>query len=457
MSSYTTHEVFADKASDYLDKHNVYDLFGSILKDLVVNQPKDPIAHMISMLERPKERLRCIVLGPPGSGVDDQVNAILAEFGMVKINVEKLLQMEVDNKSSFGAKVKDCRDNMIPISDELVTTILKSRVNKSDCLNKGWLLDGYPATAKQLRSLQLAGLLPNKVVLLNLATEKAKANASESGLYQDLSTEAFNAMFAEYERNFKQIAPLFPSQIVRFVDASAEPSDVWAEVNAFCAKPSPSKAPRRPMRVAVLGPTGSGKATQCTKMAHKYGLIHISTGELLRAEMAKSAERETQLKPFVDAGMLAPDDVVSEIVIRRLLQTDCRSRGWMLDGFPRTTAQAESLRKVNLSPNRVIFLEVNENESQRRCLSQRVDPENGQIYNILETKPPQAVAKRLETQTKNKANVMANLLKEYWSNVESVKKGYEGTMTQIDGDTSVDNVFEAIETFYLASLGSAKY
>jgi len=159
----------------------------------------------------------------------------------------------------------------------------------------------------------------------------------------------------------------------------------------------------------------------------------------------------------VDAGMLAPDEIVSEIVIRRLLATDCRSRGWMLDGFPRTVKQAAALRKVNLSPNRVIFLEVNENESQRRCLSQRVDPENGHLYNILLTKPPQAVAKRLETQTKNKANVMKNQLKEYWDNVESIKRGYKSTREKIDGEMSVDTVFEAIETFYLASLGSVKY
>lgn len=455
-TAYTAHEIFADKANDYLDKHNVYELFGSILKDLVITRPKDPLSHMITLLERPMEVLRVVVFGAPGSGREDMIRRIAAEFGVIQIEIEKLMQSEINNKTSLGAKVKDCRDNNLVISDELMTTIVRARLSKSDCLNKGWLLDGYPATSSQLTSLQLAGILSNKVLILDEPMEASKAKALSSGLYSDLSIDDFEKLYEEYERNIRQVLPLYPVQTKRFVDASQDDLVLWANVSAFCALSPPSLAPRRPMRVCMLGPQGTGKSTKCTKMAHTYGVIHLSAGGLLRAEMAKNQDLADQVAMYIETGAYVPDDVVSEIVIRRLLQSDCRKHGWLLDGFPRTAAQAKALEAANLMPNRVIFLEISADASIDRCSNRRIDPDTLDIYDLRsDTPPPPAVAQRLITQPKDRASTLSTSVTSYYNNVEDLKALYKHK--RIDGLRASDVVYDEIQNFYLASLGATKF
>ena len=160
---------------------------------------------------------------------------------------------------------------------ELINNILNNRLKKSDVLNKGWVFEGYPQTASQLHSMQLAGILANKVFVMQADEKLARSRAVDSGVYHDLSTEQFDGLYTDYTRNLSQIVPLFPKQIVRYTDANREDGDIWTDVQAFCRQPPTSKAPRRPMRVAVIGPTGAGKATQCVRFAHRFNVVHIST------------------------------------------------------------------------------------------------------------------------------------------------------------------------------------
>lgn len=95
-------------------------------------------------------------------------------------------------------------------------------------------------------------------------------------------------------------------------------------------------------RIALLGPPGAGKGTQAVRIAADYGIPHISTGDLFRAEVAAGTELGAKARGFMDVGELVPDDVVIELVATRLAKPDA-AEGYLLDGFPRTTAQAEAL------------------------------------------------------------------------------------------------------------------
>jgi adenylate kinase len=329
-------------------------------------------------------------------------------------------------------------------------------MNKSDCANRGWILDGYPTNARQLHCLQIAGILPNKVVVLT--GDKAMCQESALKQYEGMTTEEFNEAYGEYARNIKQIEPLFPADSKRFIDASQSGAAVWDQISSFCGLSAPCKAPRRPMRLSLLGQTGSGKETQAKKLAHTYGLVHVSVGNLLRKEMAKSYDLRQQLEAFTKEGQLVPDYIICPIVIDRLLQSDCRSRGWCLDGFPRTRQQASSLTKANLSPNRVVFLEVGQDVSEGRCLSRRIDPETGLVYDMrVDGSAPQQVAKRLVTQEKDTAKILKNLLASYNKTAEELKENYGSVSQTIDGSQAEDAVFTNIQTFYLAALGAARF
>ena len=99
------------------------------------------------------------------------------------------------------------------------------------------------------------------------------------------------------------------------------------------------------MKLILLGAPGAGKGTQATRISDKYGLPHISTGDILRKNIKDGTELGIEAKSYIDAGQLVPDEVVINIVKDRLQQADCK-KGYILDGFPRTVAQAEALDKV---------------------------------------------------------------------------------------------------------------
>ena len=138
------------------------------------------------------------------------------------------------------------------------------------------------------------------------------------------------------------------------------------------------------VRLVILGKQGAGKGTQCVQLSRHYVVPHISTGDMFRGAMKAGTPMGTAAKKFVDEGNLVPDEVVIGIVDERLSERDARSRGFILDGFPRTTNQAESLEQM-LSPMRldvVIDLEVDTGLVLARLASRRVCSSCGHNYSV---------------------------------------------------------------------------
>ena len=98
-----------------------------------------------------------------------------------------------------------------------------------------------------------------------------------------------------------------------------------------------------PPRLFILGRQGAGKGTQCQRLADRLGIEHVSTGELFRAAVASGSRLGEKVQFYLDAGELVPDDVVLDVVVRRLAVIDAADRGFVLDGFPRTVSQADAL------------------------------------------------------------------------------------------------------------------
>jgi adenylate kinase len=145
---------------------------------------------------------------------------------------------------------------------------------------------------------------------------------------------------------------------------------------------------QRGVRLVLLGKQGAGKGTQCVQLARHYVVPHISTGDIFRAAMKAGTEMGKLAKTFVDDGNLVPDAVVIGIVAERLSERDARSRGFVLDGFPRTTHQAEALGKLlqPLALDLVIDLAVPTAMVLERLASRRVCSVCGHNYSVQ--KPP---------------------------------------------------------------------
>ncbi|MGC6470475.1 MAG: adenylate kinase [Flavobacteriales bacterium] len=141
------------------------------------------------------------------------------------------------------------------------------------------------------------------------------------------------------------------------------------------------------LNIVLFGPPGAGKGTQSQLLIDNYSLIHLSTGDILRNEISKGSELGLKAKTLMDRGDLVPDEVVIGM-IKNILEQNLNANGFIFDGFPRTTAQAESLdqmlKELNTSISTMLSLEVDDNELTKRLLergksSGRADDANEEI------------------------------------------------------------------------------
>jgi len=145
------------------------------------------------------------------------------------------------------------------------------------------------------------------------------------------------------------------------------------------------------IRIILLGLPGAGKGTQAQFLMDRFKIPQISTGDMLRAEIKAGTALGIEAKKFMDAGNLVPDDLVTAMTKRRITKPDCLN-GFIVDGFPRTIAQAEALRKAEIDIDYVVEIEVADDEILRRMSGRRVHPGSGRSYHI-QFNPPRVAGK----------------------------------------------------------------
>ena len=144
------------------------------------------------------------------------------------------------------------------------------------------------------------------------------------------------------------------------------------------------------LNLIFLGPPGAGKGTIAKDVVERYGVPHISTGDMLRDAVSARSELGKKVKSVMESGQLVSDELLYDLVKDRLSQKDCVN-GFILDGYPRNLDQAKALDKIleeiNLSLTAVIFLDVSEEEVVKRISNRRVCPKCSRVYNLISLKP----------------------------------------------------------------------
>ena len=142
------------------------------------------------------------------------------------------------------------------------------------------------------------------------------------------------------------------------------------------------------MRIILLGSPGSGKGTQAQFITEKYAIPQISTGDMLRAAVREGTPLGIEAKKVMDAGGLVSDDIILGLIKERIAQDDCKN-GFLLDGFPRTIAQAEGLEKMGVELDYVVEIAVDDEEIIKRMSGRRVHPASGRSYHVVFNPPQQ--------------------------------------------------------------------
>ncbi|MGA8765224.1 MAG: adenylate kinase [Candidatus Sulfotelmatobacter sp.] len=213
--------------------------------------------------------------------------------------------------------------------------------------------------------------------------------------------------------------------------------------------------------IVLLGPPGAGKGTQAKRIAERYAIPQVSTGDILRENVAQGTLLGQQAKAIMAQGALVPDDLVCEMVGQRLRQPDCK-RGYILDGFPRTGSQAGWLDALledklfdNSRPTRawpiVIRLDVDYNQLLLRIAGRRSCPTCGRIYNV-HFQPPRVDeicnldGTRLVTRSDDRLEVIEPRLAAYDEQTRPVADYYRrtGRLVSVNGDLPVDQVTDQI-------------
>ncbi|MCL7028443.1 hypothetical protein MKW94_019636, partial [Papaver nudicaule] len=202
-----------------------------------------------------------------------------------------------------------------------------------------------------------------------------------------------------------------------------------------------------PLRIMISGAPASGKGTQCELITKKYGLVHISAGDLLRAEVGAGSENGKRAKEFMEKGQLVPDEIVVMMVKERLFQPDSQENGWLLDGYPRSSSQAMALEDFGIRPDLFILLDVPEEILVERVVGRRLDPVTGKIYH-LKYAPPETdeISARVTQRFDDTEEKVKLRLDTHHQNVEDVLAVYEDITIKVKGDGPKGEVFAKIDS-----------
>ncbi|MGH2270265.1 adenylate kinase [Anaerohalosphaeraceae bacterium U12dextr] len=207
------------------------------------------------------------------------------------------------------------------------------------------------------------------------------------------------------------------------------------------------------MRLILLGPPGAGKGTQCKRIIDKYKIAHLSSGDILRAERAAGSELGKKAQSYMDSGALVPDDLIIDMMVKAMTGA---SKGYVLDGFPRTTVQAEgldkALAKAGEKINAIVNLIVDDALILPRMTGRRSCPKCGAVYHIQTLKPKiegkcDKGCGDLVQRADDTPEVVGNRLKTYHQQTAAVVGYYQSkgaTILDIDAAQEIDQVTQAI-------------
>ena len=217
---------------------------------------------------------------------------------------------------------------------------------------------------------------------------------------------------------------------------------------------------KKHIQIILLGPPGCGKGTQAKKLINEFGFVQLSTGDMLRAAISNGTEIGVEAKSIVDKGELVSDEIVIGIVRERIFSKECE-RGYMLDGFPRTLAQAEKLDQILSDRNQkidiVIRLCVPDDILVRRIAGRRFHIKSGRSYNI-EFNPPKIEGKdditgeKLVQREDDKEEIVESRLKTYYELTEPLVRYYkkDDILKEIDGTGSPEKIFTEIKQILIS-------
>jgi adenylate kinase len=372
-----------------------------------------------------------VLFGPPGAGKGTQAPKIAADLKITHLSTGDMLRAAVAAKSEVGLRAKAAMESGSLVTDEIVIGIIRDRIQEQDC-GFGFMLDGFPRTMVQAKALDAllakGGEAVTGIVEFNVPDDQLetricgrwihkKSGRSYHATYapampqsikdsadktpssktmrddetgealmqrKDDTKEALKKRLFEYHSMTTPILAHYnPKGVVFRVDASQSRSKV--SHNVSCITPR-LNGPQFRQIVMLFGPPGAGKGTHAPNISQRLQIPHLSTGDMLRAAVAAKTPVGLRAKAAMESGALVTDDIVVGIIRDRIAANDC-GFGFILDGFPRTVAQAQALDAMladglQETVTSVVEFSVPDKDLETRICGRWIHKKSGRSYHV---------------------------------------------------------------------------
>jgi adenylate kinase len=331
--------------------------------------------------------LNIALFGPPGAGKGTQSKLLMKKYNLTYISTGDILREEIKEGTHIGGQAKGLIEEGKLVPDELIVQIIEEKIKMSPGAN-GFLFDGFPRTFVQCYILEGLLLKLNTTLSCMLSLEVPREQLIQRLLDRgttegrsDDSQEVINHRLKEYEEKTLPVASYYEEQKKYFpIDGTESVENVNKELVCAVEKTLQKKW----LNVVLFGPPGSGKGTQAKKLAKKFNLVYVSTGELLRNEIAEKTEIGEIAKSFMDKGDVVPDRIAIQLIESKI-KRNTNSKGFIFKGFPSTIVQAYILdgllRKMDSKLSLVLDLEATTLQSVKR-LTARSKTKKARSYDM---------------------------------------------------------------------------
>jgi len=309
--------------------------------------------------------LNIALFGPPGAGKGTQSELLIKKYNLFYISTGDLLRKEIKEKSRLGLEAQNIIASGGLVSDEIIVQIIEKTITNNPDSN-GFLFDGFPRTYIQVYILE--GLMIklntslNSLISLEVAEEESVKRLLErgksSGRSDDNETVIRNRL-REYNEKTLPVLKHYKDKGV-YIGINGEKS--IKKVSSSVAKVINSELSKRLFNIVMFGYPGSGRGSQGKAIAEKFGLEYVATGPMLDQEIKANTPTGKKIQELYDNGQLVPDEIVVQLIEKKIENSKDEVKGFIFKGFPRTLVQSYILdgllKKHGSSISTVIELEV---------------------------------------------------------------------------------------------------
>jgi adenylate kinase len=326
------------------------------------------------------------LFGAPGAGKGTQSKMLLEKYKLTYISTGDILRQEIAASTPLGMMAKGAISQGKLASDEIIVQIIEEKIKMSTDTN-GFLFDGFPRTVVQayiLEGLLLKmGMSLTCMISLDAPREalvkRMVARAEKEDRADDRSLEVINHRLDEYEKKTVPVAEYYRAQKKFFsVDGMGTVEEIFGRVDSLIEKHLENIW----LNIILFGPPGAGKGTQAKKLAKEFNLVYVSTGEMIREEIAKNTDMGCLAQPFLEKGDPVPDEIAIRLIEQKIKQSH-GAKGFIFKGFPSTLVQAYILdgllQKMGSKVSIVYEIKSPTLQSIKR-LTNRAKTENARVY-----------------------------------------------------------------------------